>query len=153
VRRAARTAACGTAGLLIAALLGWAAAVMVGLTEPAEMAGTGVEVPRAQVGDAADPAFERTLEASGRGARGSEETPTPAPGPTADQPAPAAGPADGPATPSSPEQSVVPTPTPVPTVSAGDACRAEGARGVTDAGRPVVCIASPGNGKTRWRHA
>jgi hypothetical protein len=153
VGRAARTATWGSAGLLVAALLGWAAAAMLGLTGPADLAsgaaGLAGAFPVERV-DPADRTFERTVEVSGRGARHSDETPTSAPGTPVDEPAPASGPV---MRPSSPGPSVVPAPTPIPVVSAGDPCPAEGDTGVTEAGRTAVCTASRGNGKTRWRHA
>jgi hypothetical protein len=156
VRRAARTTAWGSACLLITALLGWAAAVMVGLTGPADLAsgaaGLAGAFPVERV-DPADRTFERTVEISGRGARRSDKTPTSAPVTTVDQPAPASGAVMSPARPSSPGPSVVPTPTPIPTVSAGDPCPVEGETGVTEASRAAVCTANPGNGRTRWRHA
>jgi hypothetical protein len=155
VRRAGRAAAWGFACLLAAAVLGWAAAVMVGLTGPADLASGAVGVPPApgvQVGDPADRTFERTVEVTGKPPR-SDEIPAPASATTVDQPAPASDPATSTARPPSPGPSVAPTPTPVPTVSAGDRCSTEGAAGVTGDGRAAVCTAGPGNGKTRWRHA
>ena len=149
-RRAARTAAWGSGYLLIAALLGWAAAVMLGLTGPADLAPGAGTFPVQRV-DPADRTFERTVEVTGKPPR-SDEIPTSASGTTVDQPAPASDPATSPARPSSPGPSVVPTPTPVPTVSAGDRCSTEGAAGVTEDGRAAVCTAGPGNSKSRWRH-
>jgi hypothetical protein len=150
-RRAVRTAAWGLACLLIAVLLGWGAAVMMGLTGPTDLASGAAAAFPVQKVDPADRTFERTVEVTGKPPR-SDEIPTSAPGTTAD-PAPASEPATSPARPSSPGPSVVPTPTRVPTVAAGDPCSTVGAAGVTEDGRAAVCTAGPGNSKSRWRHA
>jgi hypothetical protein len=150
-RRAVRTAAWGFACLLIAVLLGWAAAVMMGLTGPTDLASGAAAAFPVQKVDPADRTFERTVEVTGKPPR-SDEIRTSAPGTTAD-PAPASEPATSPARPSSPAPSVVPTPTRVPTVAAGDPCSTVGAAGVTEDGRAAVCTAGPGNSKSRWRHA
>jgi hypothetical protein len=150
-RRAVRTAAWGLACLLIAVLLGWGAAVMMGLTGPTDLASGAAGAFPVQKVDPADRTFERTVEVTGKPPR-SDEIPTSAPGTTAD-PAPASEPATSPARPSSPAPSVVPTPTRVPTVAAGDPCSTVGAAGVTEDGRAAVCTAGPGNSKSRWRHA
>jgi hypothetical protein len=150
-RRAVRTAAWGFACLLIAVLLGWAAAVMMGLTGPADLASGAAAAFPVQKVDPADRTFERTVEVTGKPPR-SDGIPMSAPGTTAD-PAPATEPATSPARPSSPAPSVVPTPTRVPTVAAGDPCSTVGAAGVTEDGRAAVCTAGPGNSKSRWRHA
>jgi hypothetical protein len=150
-RRAVRTAAWGLACLLIAVLLGWGAAVMMGLTGPTDLASGAAAAFPVQKVDPADRTFERTVEVTGKPPR-SDEIPTSAPGTTAD-PAPASEPATSPARPSSPAPSVVPTPTRVPTVATGDPCSTVGAAGVTEDGRAAVCTAGPGNSKSRWRHA
>ena len=150
-RRAVRTAAWGLACLLIAVLLGWGAAVMMGLTGPTHLASGEARAFPVQKVDPADRTFERTVEVTGKPPR-SDETPTSAPGTTADL-APASETATSPARPSSPAPSVVPTPTRVPTVAAGDPCSTVGAAGVTEDGRAAVCTAGPGNSKSRWRHA
>jgi hypothetical protein len=150
-RRAVRTAAWGLACLLIAVLLGWGAAVMMGLTGPTDLASGVAGAFPVQKVDPADRTFERTVEVTGKPPR-SDETPTSVPGTTAD-PAPASEPATSPPRPSSPAPSVVPTPNRVPTVAAGDPCSTVGAAGVTEDGRAAVCTAGPGNSKSRWRHA
>jgi hypothetical protein len=150
-RRAVRTAAWGLACLLIAVLLGWGAAVMMGLTGPTDLASGAAGAFPVQKVDPADRTFERTVEVTGKPPR-SDETPPSAPGTTADL-APASETATSPARPSSPAPSVVPTPTRVPTVAAGDPCSTVGAAGVTEDGRAAVCTAGPGNSKSRWRHA
>ena len=150
-RRAVRTAAWGLACLLIAVLLGWGAAVMMGLTGPTDLASGAAGAFPVQKVDPADRTFERTVEVTGKPPR-SDETPPSAPGTTADL-APASETATSPARPSSPAPSVVPTPTRVPTVAAGDPCSTVGAAGVTEDGRAAVCTAGPGNSRSRWRHA
>ena len=42
---------------------------------------------------------------------------------------------------------------PIPEVRQGQPCSAEGARGVTAAGKPSLCTGERGDGRPRWRHA
>ena len=157
VRRRARTAV-AAAGVLTAVVLGWGTAVGVGLTTAGHVPDAGLAPAPSGETDWAEPAMRRTLSVPARPVR-----------PTARAPVrPARPPAVAAATvPPAPEPEprpvpqLRPRPAPAPTLAAaapapvrkGDACPVVGATGVTPAGAAVVCTASPGNGRTRWRAA
>ena len=153
VRRRARTAV-AAAGVLTAVVLGWGTAVGVGLTTAGHVPDAGLAPAPSGETDWAEPAGRRTLSVPTRPVR-----------PTAQAPARPAGPPAVAATTVPPAPAPVPAPqprpAPAPTLAAaspapvrkGDACPVAGATGVTPAGAAMVCTASPGNGRTRWRAA
>ena len=150
-RRTATTVAVGATGVVAAAVLGWFTAGETGLAVSAEDAPTGVNVAEpSSEDDWAEPAMRRTIDVVATPAPRTEE---PAASPEgASVAAPPAVPR-----PSAPEPRPEPAPPParaaVPTVQRGADCPTEGATGVTQSGDRAECIASPGNGRTRWRHA
>lgn len=153
VSRAARMMGAGAAVVLVTAVLGWVMAGALGLTGPATTSGAIAALPSAPVqADGAGPTSRRIVDISGAPARPAEgspaavETPEPDPPPVAPSaPAPAPAPA--------PRPTLEPASDPVPGVRPGDACRAEGATGLTKSGKATVCAATPGNGETRWQRA
>ncbi len=157
VRRRARTAV-AAAGVLTAVVLGWGTAVGVGLTTAAHVPDAGLAPAPSGETDWAEPAMRRTLSVPARPVRPRAQAPVLPAGPpavaaTTAPPAPAPEPVPAPRP--------RPRPAPAPTLAAaspapvrkGDACLVAGATGVTPAGAAMVCTASPGNGRTRWRAA
>ena len=155
VRRGARTAV-AAAGVLTAVVLGWWTAAGVGLTTAGHVPDGVLATAPSSETDWAEPAMRRTLAGPARPARPTAQPPTrPADPPTVAAttvpPTPAPAPVPAPQ----------PRPRPTPTIAAaspapvrkGDACPVAGATGVTPAGAAMVCTASPGNGRTRWRAA
>jgi hypothetical protein len=151
VRRRARTAV-AAAGVLTAVVLGWGTAVGVGLTTAGHVPDAGLAPAPSGETDWAEPAMRRTLSVPARPVRPRAQAPVPpAVAATTAPPAPEPVPAPRPR----------PRPAPAPTLAAaspapvrkGDACPVAGATGVTPAGAAMVCTASPGNGRTRWRAA
>jgi hypothetical protein len=153
IRRRARTAV-AAAGVLTAVVLGWGTAVGVGLTTAGHVPDAGLAPAPSGETDWAEPAGRRTLSVPARPVHPTAQAPArpaspPAVAATTVPPAPAPVPAPQ------------PRPAPAPTLAAaspapvrkGDACPVAGATGVTPAGAPMVCMASPGNGRTRWRAA
>jgi hypothetical protein len=155
VRRRVRTAV-AAAGVLTAVVLGWGTAVGVGLTTAGHVPDAGLAPAPSGETDWAEPAMRRTLSVPARPVRPTARaTARPASPPavaaTTVPPTPAPAPVPAPQ----------PRPRPAPTLAAaspapvrkGDACPVAGATGVTPAGAAMVCTASPGNGRTRWRAA
>ena len=150
-RRTATTVAVGTAGLVTAAVLGWFTAGETGLAASAGDAPASVLLPEpSSETDWAEPAMRRTVDVAATPRRPAEKPavrtevaevvePSAVPRPSASAPEPA--------------PSLPPVRAAVPTVRRGAPCPAEGDTGVTRSGDPAVCSASPGNGRTRWRHA
>ena len=152
-RRALRTAAWGFAGLLIAVLLGWAAAVMMGLTgRPTDLASGAAGAFPVQRGRSAD----RTLRAHRRGHAGEtaplRRGPHVGAGNVTAETAPASAPRRA-------RRGRVPAPSVVPDAAPGPHCRRGGPlldRGGfrRDGGRPEACtVRAHSNSKSRWRHA
>ena len=157
-RRAAGRAAIWSVGVLAAAVLGVITAGAVGLTETSQ-GPAGAAAALASPGPPqTDPRVGRTIDIRRPSAARTQESvaadvvvdpaveeppPTPATGaerPPDDEPRPA-------------EPARRPAEAPVRTVRPGDSCSAEGATGVTARGKPTVCTARSGDGRTRWRHA
>jgi len=157
VRRGARTAV-AAAGVLTAVVLGWGTAVGVGLTTAGHVPDAGLAPAPSGETDWAEPAMRRTLSVPARPVRPRAQAPVLPAGPPAVA-ATTAPPAPAPAPVPAPRPR--PRPAPAPTLAAaspapvrkGDACPVAGATGVTPAGAAMVCTASPGNGRTRWRAA
>jgi hypothetical protein len=145
---------------MTAAVLGWFTAGEVGLAASAgDQAGVLVPEPSPET-DWAEPAMRRTVGIGARRTPPTEERtaraegaelvgPSAVPRPAEPEPEPEAEPVLKP----QPKPSIAPVPAAVPTVRHGSSCSTEGNTGMTRSGDPVVCTASPGNGRTRWRHA
>jgi hypothetical protein len=142
--------AVAVAGVLLAVVLGRTAAEAVGLTGAPPL-GDAV-VPGRLL---ADPTFPRTVDITA--------TPAPrtarAPATDADvasraeRPAPTSTGAAVAAAEPAPQSETAraPAPAQVPAARPGDACPAEGVHGATAKGRPLVCTASRGGDRLRWR--
>jgi hypothetical protein len=157
VRRSARTAV-AAAGVLTAVVLGWCTAVGVGLTTAGHVPEAGMAPAPSAETDWAEPAMRRTLSGPARPARPTTQTPTrpaepPAVAATTVPPAPTPAPVPTPAPPPRPAPPVtLAAASPAP-VRKGEPCPVAGATGVTRGGAAMVCTASPGNDRTRWRAA
>jgi hypothetical protein len=159
--RVPKAVGAAAAGLLVTAALGYGTAAAVGLTSPA--AGPVVEAlpTMARQAEPPGPTFGQTLDLDGahadRGTRSSAADsstarPSSAPPSTStppSTPAPPPPPSSRPA----PAPSSEPTRHAVSPVRQGDACRTQGAAGVSKSGSVVVCTVAPGHGGLRWRHA
>jgi hypothetical protein len=147
-RSAARTVlvrgAMGLAGVLVAVALGWVTAAAVGLTGSPIAAGAGTGGP---VGLLDDPTFLRTVDITGTPAPRTPKAPaTDAEvASRAERPGPSRAAADVPEPAPRPEAAPTPARTPPPPARPGDPCPAEG--------RPLVCAASHGGDRLRWRRA
>jgi hypothetical protein len=154
VRQVAVRLSAGAGAFLVVAGLGVLTADLMGLTGAAPSAAVQVHPPSAP-SVRADPTFGTPLDLGATRADRAEPSPSsteaapPVPG-SAD-PAPTV---DAPPAPA-PEPASAPPPVPASRAVAqqGEPCSAEGARGTTAAGKPVVCTARGSGGEIRWRRA
>ena len=151
LRRVALRMGAGVGALLVVAALAVLTASWAGLTGAPPSSTQRIELPTPNVAPAG-PTFGRTLDLDAtRADRAAQRSASETPEAVTESASPAA--TGEPAPTRAPEAAPTPPPPPasVPVVQPGDPCSAEGARGITSAGKPVTCAARGGNGETRWR--
>ena len=141
----------GVGALLVVAALAVLTASWAGLTGAPPSATQRIQLPAPTVVPAG-PTFGRTLDLGAtRADRAVHQSASETPEAVAESASPTG--TGEPAPTPAPEAAPPPPPAPasVPVVQPGDPCSAEGARGITSAGKPATCAARGGNGETRWR--